>query len=391
MPSRNRWLFGFYSIAAVAYRWLITFSIFWFIYQLLEPYGLKIIGQMIAMTAVWGLLGSPLIKLFKFFSTPGRISQVKPTYVFVSTMIALGVLAGVMLIPIPHHVYCSFYVQPYQAESVYVDVPGTLEQVYVKPNQVVRVDQPILSLRSSALESVISSLNSDKIEAEARVTFVKTAANSVPDMANEIDGAVVELKAAKTKLIQRNKDLDRLVVRSPIEGLLLAPPIVPQEKTETGQLSGWHGTPLEQRNVGAKLQQKTLVAQIVPDPSRLEAVLAIDQSDIEFIRAEQSVELFVNQLPVDEFESETVEISPVKMKYVPPALSSRSGGDLVATVNDDGQDVPQSTTYQVSVPFDDPDMVVLTGSTGKAKIFTGTQTVGRRLWRLACKTFQFDL
>ena len=194
LPSRNRWLFGFYSIAAAAYRWLITFSIFWFIYQLLEPYGLKIIGQMIAMTAVWGLLGSPMIKLFKFFSTPGRISQVKPTYVFVSSMIALGLLAGIMLIPIPHHVYCSFYVQPYQAESVYVEVPGTLEEIFVKPNQVVRVDQPILSLRSSELDSVISSLKSDEDEANARVLFVKTAANSDPDMANEIDGAVVELK-----------------------------------------------------------------------------------------------------------------------------------------------------------------------------------------------------
>ena len=84
LPPRNRWLFGLYSIAAAAYRWLITFSIFWFVYRVLEPYGFKVIGQMIAITAIYGLVGMPLVKLYKYFSVPGRLSTVKPVRATVS-------------------------------------------------------------------------------------------------------------------------------------------------------------------------------------------------------------------------------------------------------------------------------------------------------------------
>ena len=31
------------------------------------------------------------------------------------------------------------------------------------------------------------------------------------------------------------------------------------------------------------------------------------------------------------------------------------------------------------------------GMTGHAKIHTGYQTIGRRLWRMACQTFRFEM
>ena len=101
LPAKRQWLFGLYSIAAASYRWLITFSIFWFVYQVLEPYGFKIIGQMIAMSAIYGLVGIPLVKLYKFFSIPGRFGTVKPVRATISAVVFALLLAAILLIPIP--------------------------------------------------------------------------------------------------------------------------------------------------------------------------------------------------------------------------------------------------------------------------------------------------
>ena len=46
-PQRNQMFFALYSVAAAIYRWVVVFSILWFLYKVFEPYGLKVIGQML--------------------------------------------------------------------------------------------------------------------------------------------------------------------------------------------------------------------------------------------------------------------------------------------------------------------------------------------------------
>ena len=49
LPTRHQWLFAAYSLASAVYMWLVSLSIFWFLYRVLEPYGLKIVGQMLGL------------------------------------------------------------------------------------------------------------------------------------------------------------------------------------------------------------------------------------------------------------------------------------------------------------------------------------------------------
>jgi putative peptide zinc metalloprotease protein len=72
LPESNRFLFGLYTVAAVVYRWIVVFSICWFLNKVLEPYGLKVLGQVIAAAGFFGLVVQPLWRLGKFFYTrPG--------------------------------------------------------------------------------------------------------------------------------------------------------------------------------------------------------------------------------------------------------------------------------------------------------------------------------
>ena len=391
LPAKRKWFFIGYSIAAVLYRWFITFSIFWFLYQLLEPYGVGIVGQVIALLAIWGLLGQPLLRLQKYFSIPGRWNTVDPIRVSISALVAFVILGAVLLVPVPHYVHCVFHVQPRNATNVFVDVPGVLTQVVAKPNQQVDSGDTLVCLADDRLAQQIEYLRGKVRVKRAAYNAAKFVSQRDYTMLEELDSAKSELTAAEIDLKQRELDKPRLTVRASVAGILLEPAPVKRPKGQANELVGWAGSPLEQRNVGAYLDQKTLVGKIVPDPKDLEAVLAIDQGDIEFVRCDQPVSMVVKQLPGESIEGRTTTHAPIRMKQVPKALSSRFGGPLISEVNESGQDRPQSTNYLVSVPFKSEQLAILDGATGYAKIRTGTQTVGQRLWRLACQTFRFEL
>lgn len=391
LPVRRKWIFMTYSIAAVLYRWVITISIFWFVYRVLEPYGLKIIGQLLALSSIYALLVMPLIQLGRYFRVPGRMGTVKTFRAAATCVAAAALLAGVLLIPIPHYVYGLCHIQPANGARVYVEVPGTLVTIHTDANQPVVAGQPLITLQSPELVQELASMETSVTMAKTQYQMVSYSASIDPTQADSLSEAAAAYNTAVANLVSRNKDQHRLVVRAPCAGTLLPAADVPAEKSDSGQLGQWNGTPFEPRNLGAWLPQRTLVGTVVPDMQQMRAVLAIDQADIEFVRPDRDVEIILDQIPCEIFHARTEPMSPTRMTEVPRNLSSRHGGDLVTTVDSDGQDVPQSTTYLVSVALENPRQTIAPGSTGHAKIRAGSQTIAQRLWRLAGRTFQFEL
>ncbi|MEL7500163.1 MAG: biotin/lipoyl-binding protein [Planctomycetota bacterium] len=390
LPTRRKWLFGIYSVAAVLYRWVITFAIFWFVYRVLEPYGFKVIGQLIAITAIYGLVGMPLVRLYKFFSVPGRLGIVKPVRAAISGVGLVAIIAAVMMIPIPHYVYCEFYAQPADAELVYVDVPGSLAEIYVYENQIVQAGDPLVRLHSQQLNVQLASLTTKAELATVRVKNIRQVSAAMGEYAEGQKAAEVAEQAAYTNFRRRLLDESRLTVQAPISGLLLSPPRVEPAGDDESMLSQWHGNPLETRNLGAHLESGTMVGMIVPDLEKLEAVLAVDQANIEFLRNGQSIEMVVNQVPCTIYASKVEVVTPTEMEATPRALSSRFGGAIV-TETKNGVEVPQSTRFIVRAKLHNFDQRIVPGSTGTAKIRVGSQTIAQRMLRIFHRTFQFEL
>ena len=144
LPQRNQWLFALYTVAAAAYRWVIALAIFWFLYNLLEPYGLKIIGQAVALMAIWGLVGQPLVQLAKFFYVPGRLEKVKKSRAIVSGGILVAIVAGILFVPLPYQISCPFYIESDSAVNVDVPYPGMITAVHVEPGEGVPVNYPLI-------------------------------------------------------------------------------------------------------------------------------------------------------------------------------------------------------------------------------------------------------
>ena len=390
LPQQNQLFFMLYTVAAVVYRWFILFSILFFLYKIFEPYGLKILGQGLVCMSLYGLLYKPISGLVKFFYVPGRIHQVKKPRMFAALGAVIALIAAFFLVPFPYTVMCILEVKARDAASVYVDVPGKIEQVSVTPGDEVTEGDVLARLSDVDLKLQIAQLTSSVDQKQSQLDSLMLKQHRDPEAGAQLPGVREALEAAKKQLVEREEDLACLTLKAPTSGVVLPPPWVRQRDDPDGQLSDWSGTPLELQNTGAYLQKSTLFCQ-VGDPLKMEASLVIDQSSIDFVDFNQLVDVKLDGLPHDVFHGKVDDIAPDAMKTVPDRLATEHGGELPTETDEMGRKRPQSTSYQANVYLDDPDRVLRLGLRGQAKIHAKPQTLAARVWRFITETFSFKL
>jgi putative peptide zinc metalloprotease protein len=398
LPERKQIFFALYSVAAALYRWFVVFSILFFLYKVFEPYRLEVIGQIIGICSLWGLLGMPLWQVGKFFYVPGRLEKVKKKHMYASLAGLIAILAAIFFIPLPHSVMATFEIQPHGADPVYVDVPegGRLTQVCVKAGDEVREGKVLASLENYDLKGRLIELEGKAKELKVRRDSIVRDSRSVGALA-ELDKSMAALDE---QLHKKRKDQERLTLKARRDGTVLPPPMTPKPPRDDpeGQLPGWWGTPMDERNSsaggqGAWLKEGTLFCQI-GDPRQIEAILIIDQADIEFVdeSKHQVVDLKFESRPHETLHGKIEKIAISDLKITPHRLTAKAGGALPSK-QDPGTGVerPQSTSYQAQVPLTDDDGLLLLGLRGEAKIHTDSMSLGARIWRFAIHTFRFKL
>ena len=389
LPDRNQALFALYSVAAAIYRWVVVFSILFFLYEVWKPYRLEIIGQIIGVAALYGLLVQPFWKLGKFFYVPGRIDKVKKPRMYATLGVIGAVLAAVMLVPLPHRVYCTFEIQPRDAKKVFVTMPGQLADVQVKSGDEVDEHTVLAQLNNLDVEIDLAKLDGERRQNETQLRSLLRRRHIDREANLEIPAVEATLKAINDQLAERQVDLRRLTLSAPVSGTVLPPPEQKEQKPDR-QLASWHGTPLQERNRGAYLQEGTLFCQ-VGDPRKMEAVLVVDQADIDYVRKNDHVDIKLDEMPLDELRGEVIEIANEPLRTVPRHLGNKSGGELATKTDEAGVERPMNTSYQVRVPVDDSEGLLRLGLKGRARIHTRPQTLGHRLWRFIAQTFNFRL
>ena len=123
-----------------------------------------------------------------FLYLGGSVPWTQGRTVISMCLIAAG-LFGIMMIPIPHYVRCPFILQPQGVENIYVDVPGTLSDVYVSLGDQVEKGQPVVKLESPELELQICKLEGKIQSSEMEYQIFQRAAQSIQtdsDLANEV-------------------------------------------------------------------------------------------------------------------------------------------------------------------------------------------------------------
>jgi putative peptide zinc metalloprotease protein len=389
LPTRWQWAFGAFAVASSIYGWLVTFSIFWFLYRVLQPYGLAIVGQMVGVSMIASLVIWPLVRMVRFVLEPARAETMN----YLRAAIGLGVVGGagaaILAVPLPYYVACSVEIQPRGATSVYVDVPGQVRVVHVRSGPV-EAGQVIAELDDVDARLVEQRLAGQRDRLAQRVDSIRQRAHVDDQALLELSHAEEALAALDAQLVRRREELARLTIRAPLAGVLVPPPTRKAGSRERMHLAAWSGRPLEVRNVGAHLEASTLLGRIA-QPGKLEAVLAVPQEEMDFVQPGQHVQVFLQQCPGEDLTGQIDHIATEELKAVSERLSTRTGGTLATRTSAQGYEQPLGVVYQASVPLDDESGQLLMGGTGIAKVHAGRQTLGQRMWRGLCRTFRFEL
>jgi len=393
LPQRNQIFFALYSVAAAAYRWVVALSICWFLYKLFQSYHLEFVGQLVVMMSLWGLLVMPMWQLGKFFYVPGRIDQVKKPYFYTTLGVVTTAVAAFLFLPLPHSFICPLEVLARDADSVYVNVPGTLVSVNVKAGDKVVKGQLLAQLQNVDLDVEVAKLQGSLEENRAKLKGLLQQSNRDRRAAAQVPQINEAITALEKQLEQRTSDKQRLRLTAPADGTVLPPTLTPKRDDPEEKLPMWSGTPLDPENIGAKLEQGTLLCQI-GDPKKLDAVMVIDQADRSLVidGERQTVDIKLEGFAGTTISSYIREVAESELKIAPKRLSTKSQGELpTKTDTQSGVERPMSTSYQASAPIDNPDDQYLIGLRGQALVHTQWVSLGSRLWRLLTHTFNFKL
>jgi putative peptide zinc metalloprotease protein len=397
LPKRHQLLFALFTVASFLYRWVVLFGILYFLNKVFEPYGLKILGQALALASIYGLFAMPAWKVYKFFRVPGRWSKVKRVRMYVSLALLGCVIAAIFLVPFPSRVAAFFELQPRNAASVYIEAPGKLVRVHVKPGDHVEAGQLLAELENLGLQFEVEKLRGQRAMLEAQIAGYKKLM-FIPDKAEDASGklsnAEEQLDAIDDQLKKKERDLEQMRIVAPTSGTIIPPPrAADRPRDEDAELPMWSGTPFDASNLGANLSSdgpQNLFCQI-GDPNAWEALLVIDQDDVDLVREGQQVRLMFDESAYHVYVSTITQSSTDVMDQAPARLASTNGGPLPAQAEPDGTVRPISTSSQAVAPLDNSTGLLRNGLIGRARITTEPRTLSQRIGRYLSRTFNFKI
>jgi len=389
LPQRNRLLFAIFTVASVIYRWVVVFSICWFITKVLEMHGLQTLGRMIAVAGLAGMISQPIMQTYKFVRTPGRLQKVKRGRLLTSLGLLAAALIAVSYIPLPHHVDCAFEIRPARAGAVYAGTPGQIVHT-VKAGTQVKIGDELAVLKNPELEIRLVELEGEYQEAEVQMRNLSLRSRSDEAIKAQLE-TQQELMVSIVHMRQKTQEeIDRLTVKAKRDGIVMPPPDKEPQPGDDGRLPGWKGSPLEECNRGALLTAEDLVCEI-GSARELEAVLVVDQGDVQLVDIGQAVDLKLDAQRMFSFAGKIAEKSQAELKSASSSMASQSGGDLQTEIDPTtGQAKPRSVSYQARVPIEDFDLPLRPGYRGSAKVHVKPMSLGQRLWRIVAQTFNFE-
>lgn len=390
LPERNRGWYAFYCIASVAYRWFVTFSILLFLIKLMRPYRLEFVGRMLGAFGVGALVLSPLWRLKKFMTVPGATSTVKPHRVYATTAIAAALAAFVLFVPLPHRIFGTLELQPFGTEKIYVDVAGTVDETAVQYGNRIEAGTQIARLANPDVALAIEELSSKREQLKAQLISLRREQFDSPRVGTSIPQTEEMLKSIEEQLAEKRRDQASLLPRTTRAGTVFPPPLTDRPPPGSQELSNWNGRPLDRTNVGCTVEPGTLLCEI-GDPTKWQALVVVDQEDVDFLRPGDAVEILLDAVPNRRWHSTVEEIALGRLQEAPRRLSNKAGGDLPTAVEGSGGERPASTSYMVRVRIDDPDGILRTGWRGTSRIAVDAKPLSVRVWRWAGRTFHFHL
>jgi len=310
VKSENGWLF-FYSIASFCYRIFITFTIVIFVIS-----HLFFIGVLLAILAVYNMLGKPTISIIKYLYKDFKVRKNRAR---VSAVISLAigfVLALLFLLPVPNMTVVQGVVWAPEESQVIAKSDGFITQIEVQQGQEVKAGQLLIKSENANLEAEV-----EKTVGSVKELIARYQASMGEDRLNEASIIKQELDQVRKELARGVEEQEALNIKSPSDGVFYF--------AITGELEGRF------------IPRGTQVGHIVK-PGEYTIRAAVGQADVKLVRSDvKSVTVRVAERFDKVLPATLVREVPSAQKELPSAaLSVEGGGDFA--LDPSATDKPES-------------------------------------------------
>jgi hypothetical protein len=314
---------------------------------------------------------------------PSRPRRVAPSRAVVSGGLVVAALLVLAFVPMPMRVSAPVMIEYRDAQRVYVTVPGAFVSG-MRSGQKVERGQTLAQLASDDVRLEVARLRSERDRQQLFLDTLEAQRLQGSTDGARLPAAKAALEDVKERLAQVERDAARLTISAPASGTVLPPPNRPAASPQSDTLDSWSDVPLADRNVNTYFDTGTMLC-LVGDPNRFEAILHVEQSDIDLVREGQTVRMVLDHQPDRVLQGRVVEIAKLDLKVMPRELAAAR--DLPARVDRGGAARPLNTWYQARVVFDDQPAQLVARVHGRAKIAVDPQSIAAQCARFVAQAF----
>ncbi|MGC6550478.1 MAG: site-2 protease family protein [Rubripirellula sp.] len=374
-----------FAILSATYRIILIATIIYFLFKSLSPIGLSVIASLVAVLACVGIVSVPIRAMWKGLSNPIVRSRIRQRNLFISSAICMILGAVFLFLPLPCKLVAPCEIQPANPANVYVHVSGRLLHA-VQPGEAVSAGDVLARLENRVIKKQWEKVEGKRKIQQTRVKSLEALRGRSRELGNELPTARSILEDLTEQASKLKGQIDSLTLVAPMDGIVLPPPILNQPDTEDEAALKWDGIPLDPENLGCILEKQTLLCSIT-NPTRFQAVLTVEENDIQFIRLEQNVKLKLSMLEDKILAGVVTDISQKGIDLTPHQVDNP---DAMQIGPEKTRFQQARTYYQVEVQLNEASRrsQLLVGAHGHARIQVEPQSMGQRVTRFLTSTFK---
>ena len=387
LPASQRPWLALYAVASKCYVALVCVAIVWGLVKLLYPLHLQNLAYLIGMTAVGGMLAAPVGGAVRLARDPVRRAELRRGRLALVSSILRAATVALLAMPVNYHVRAPLVLMPENAARVFATIDGTLSRTLPAGSKVARGDV-LCQLKNVEADRELARMEGEYALRKMRVEHLERLRGVDAEANSQLLAARAALADSERRLADRRRELGRLTLRSPAEGLVIVPPAAPARSASAGRLSTWSGSLLERKNLGASIEPGTLVC-LVGDPEAFSAILLIDDHDVKRLAPGQPVRMRIDELPGHVLEGEVVDVARHEVRGQQNAKAAQA--DMTALFAGVVSPEHSKSLYQAEVRFDSPGQPLVIGGRGHAKVTAERITLARSIARYIGQTFRLPM
>lgn len=393
MDTGRKVLFVIYAVISYVYRWIVTFTILFFLYNFLKPYKLEIVSQVLTMASGVSMLGWPLFNLGKNIYKRGRIPDMKSWRVAATICVLLTLLAVFFMVPLPvNRLRGTALVvpQPEGTHKLYATQTGKLEILMAQTGQKVGRNQTLAVLVNKNYEAKLGS-------ARAEMDAGQSSLRALLDQMNKVKQESDKRKISEA-FLQTSRGLDK--ARQAVNE-------IEQQKREylsfLSPCDGIVGQAPRKEDVGKQVEPDSRQPFVTVYPqNRLAVILPLTTSEYtQLIRdcnsdpstiSSENVIIRVHGREGTVWNGTNPRLLPSEARDIPLALTSRAGGPVAVKATNPGEPmIPQAQQFLLYIDIIDPDPAILPGNLAQVKLYLRPETVAQWSWRTVNDIFELGL